>query len=148
MKKYNYVFMAGAALLCVAAVWLVQNFPKRVLRASYGPAFFPLVMVGVIAFLLVLMFWENRKTDSGLRIDFSDIKMPAIMMGMVGLFALGFQYVGFIAGSLAFLLVSMFILRTRPASGVLASVLVVAFIYTMFKVVLKVPLPVGILWEG
>ena len=148
MKKYNYIFMACVGLLCAGIAYMVTQFPKRVMRASYGPAFFPMVLVGIIAALLVLMFLENRKTDPNQRIDFSDGKLPAVMMGMVGLFALCFQYVGFIASSLAFLLVSMFILKTKPVSGVAASVLVVAFIYAIFKVVLKVPLPIGTLWEG
>ncbi len=148
MKKYNYVFMACVSLLCAFILYLVMQFPRRVMRAAYGPAFFPIVLVGIIVFLLFLLFLENRKTDPAIRIDFSDSKMPAIMMGLVGLFALGFQYVGFIASSLGFLLASMFMLKTKPVSGLVASILVVGFIYTVFRVVLKVPLPVGTWWEG
>jgi putative tricarboxylic transport membrane protein len=54
--------------------------------------------------------------------------------------------VGFLITSAAILFVLMWRLGTRPARAALAAAGLTLFVYVLFGKVLRVPLPLGVLW--
>ncbi len=147
MRKFTYALIGVVGAFSLFIFTLVQQFPAKVKNVAFGPAFFPLFLLAAISILLLLLL-ENRRAGSPEPMDFSDMRLPGLMMGLVGVAAGIFEYAGFVLSSFVFLLPAMFLLKARPKTVFIVSSLVIASIYVLFKVILRVPLPVGSLWEG
>ncbi len=148
MKQFNMYFSICVALLLAGVIWLTLDFPARVHEERFGPAFYPLTLVCVIAVLLVLFLLENRGTSEiSPLFQGGRMRRPLFLAGafaalIVLLEPLGFPLCGFV-----FLLVSMRFMGTSTRLSLMVASGVTASIYVMFRLVLSVPIPMGTLWE-
>lgn len=144
--------ISGGILLAVfaAGVAMAMKFPTR---SSY----FPLIVCAAGALLsgilLIRAFGKNNK-ESIEPLTPKARKMIVIMSVLIILYALGINFIGFAVSTFVFIVVSGFVLcpekiskeNKKPAIIILGTALVVSVLITVvFKTVLYVPLPSGIL---
>ena len=139
--------IAGAAIVLQA-----QTFPA-VPGQPYGSAFFPrligfgLCLVGTI---LIVQGVRARRTvpwatwPAWTRSHLSMARFAAVPLALVAYILLA-DPLGFIATSLILLTALQLLLRVRPLRAVAAAVIVTALIEVVFGMLLRVPLPRGII---
>lgn len=78
----------------------------------------------------------------------SQFKFPAIFFGMLILYTLLLDIIGFIADTAIFLFVGMMVLKGKLLKSIIISILFTLTIYFLFGFLLKVRLPVGLIFGG
>jgi putative tricarboxylic transport membrane protein len=148
MKKFDTI--SGLFLLILSIIICTASLRLHVgtFRAP-GPGLFPLVTGGVLAVFSVLILLEARKKAEGL-IPFwtpgADIKAIFLSFLVILIYALLLERLGFLASTLVFfLLISRFVSGHRWATAVLFAVVASVATYSVFKFLLRSPLPPGIL---
>lgn len=149
MKKFTRAFLALVAILVVFVVYQVALFPEQLRNESFGAAFFPLWLSGLMAFLIAVIWLENRKAkDEPLNFDMQKLRLPLYFIAAALIFAIILPYGGFIFCAVLFLTVGMRLCTVRWRTSLICSVLMTTGVYLVFKTLLKVPLPAGALWEN
>ncbi|CEJ15429.1 tripartite tricarboxylate transporter TctB family protein [Phreatobacter sp. AB_2022a] len=137
-------FMAGLFLVAFGlfCLWASSNLSGG-RGANLGPGSFPrglsFMLMGVGAIVLVQAF-----TTVGPKLEAWSIRGPVFVLGAVLLFALTVRPLGLIiAGPLA-LMVSAFAAKdTRWLPNIIFAVLMTAFCILLFKIALRLPIPVA-----
>ncbi|WP_336037207.1 tripartite tricarboxylate transporter TctB family protein [Halobacterium yunchengense] len=134
---------SGLVFLLAAAVFFVsEDFPGG--YGATGPALFPRVIVGLMAgFALVQVARRVKRGDPKTHeVSLSAVKTVAVVAAMVVGYILLMPYLGFLVGTVAFLVVAMYysgiseLRRTVPISfGVTLA------LFYLFGEFLHVPLP-------
>lgn len=80
-------------------------------------------------------------------VDFRNMDSPLVTLGLVILYALGFKYIGFYVTTLVISVALMRYMGIRSVKtvGIVAGVLLM-FLYGLFTMQLKVPMPKGLLF--
>lgn len=153
MKKVSFTVL-GLGLFGILVLYLSSDLAQGEYRTGYGPGFYPRVLTIVLFILLAALFWEEwtkrkkgdrQETESTPKGSF---KYPAIFLGLMVIYALILDIVGFIIDTTLFLFVGMMILRAKPIKALIVSILVAIALYYTFGVLLLVQLPKGYLLGG
>jgi hypothetical protein len=95
--------------------------------------------------LLIIFSVVNRKKPGGPTLSINTVKNPAFTVAFVAVYLSLIKVLGFYFSSVIFLVAYMWYLGARkPKSMAIAIVGMLTFIYLIFSVQLKVPLPRGI----
>ena len=115
---------------------------------QYGPMFFPALLFGLLVVCLVACFASGSLRRGAERHEISPAAMldMFVLVGCIILYLLIAEMLGFILSSAAILLILFWRMRLKRTTAVLATVLLVALVYQLFAVFLRVPLPRG--WFG
>ena len=149
MKSFTRIFLLLIAAAVAFIVYQVFLFPRPILDEPFGSAFFPLLLGGFMAFLIVLIWLENKKVeDQPLDLVWTKLQRPVFFIASGVIFALTLPFGGFVLCSMGFLLAGMRICQVKWRTAAISSSLMTAGVYLVFKTLLKVPLPVGTLWEN
>ena len=155
MRKNNYILVGCLAFFIGVVFFLMRGIPYGQHTEGYGAAFYPALLLGVLAVLTIVLFVQTlrlpkdedkkeKPSDASGSSDFS-FKNFGFFLVLFLLYTLPLQRIGFIINSFLFLTIGMVYLRTPLKRAVVVSIAVVAVIYVMFKIVLRVPLPPGLL---
>lgn len=153
VKKINYIIICIFTVFIGAAVYLMRDYPKGTVEQGFGAAFYPELLLIVLAVLLVVLFIQTV-TGKGLEkekisiVGIHKLKVPLCILVFMVLYALAMQYIGFVLSGIAYLFLTMRILKAKWKSNLVIPVVVTLIIYVIFRYGFKVPLPVGILFEG
>ncbi len=146
----------GIFFILFSLIGLIFIVPHQTISFGYGgglsPAFFPNAILGVLGALSILLVVSNfiklrnnkqrRVFDIGGISNF--IRICLIIFGS----CLGLYYLGFLVVSLLIISATMLLMGERNWRLILTVGIVCPFvIYLVFAVVLKKPLPVGILFS-
>lgn len=150
MKKADII--AGILGLFVAFYVIMESgkFPEDNVLLM-GPSFFPrilavLMLIMSIALIVIALMGKSAKNAEKL-----DIRDPGIQRSIIALVAtviylLLFKRLGFIIGSIIYLMFLMYLLKLRNyVKMVLVSVGVSLAVYYIFRVALSITLPLGLL---
>jgi putative tricarboxylic transport membrane protein len=148
MKRANLIIAGLLAMLGVFVLYLSKQLPEFADKNTTGPAFFPTLLVVLLFGLLVLLIGITLKdeTDRSIKLLTKEAKMSYSIMGMVLIYLLVFNYLGFLVSTLIFLFTVMTYLspkRNHLKTSVIA-LLSTLLVYIVFKVILLVPIPGGI----
>ena len=154
MKKYNYGI---SALLIVIAGLIIHNslqMNESVSGTAMGPGVWPMILSVVLIILAVVQIVQNLLNKTGESeespIDFKSSAMKRIYItaALVVVFAVLLKLLGFYI-SMAFLLVTVMLLlgEKRPIRLAAIKVGILAFIYVVFVLLLKLNMPVGLLFK-
>lgn len=128
----------------VVILFFVQSFS---LKQDAG--FFPRILsicIGVLNTIELFKLLKGTQAISKKKKEEVEAKKLYAVLGISTLYILGLKPLGFIIASLAYLIVMMPLLNVKNKKVViLASVATVLVIYVSFGVLLKVPMPKGIL---
>jgi len=158
------ILLAGSAFYYYSTL----DFPPPSKTENLGPAFFPALLAGVLAFLSLLLILNNLlarrasgKQKGGAVIEGAErLEEDAFSAEdisykfLLGTIALSFVYVwlisvlGFVISTVLFLIVLIRLLGYEKwVNNVAASVGLTAALYLLFAVALGVTLPAGIFFE-
>lgn len=154
MKIGDTVVGAGFVAAGAAIFAATLGFP-RLDGGAPGPALFPQVlavlMVGFAACLVAPAVLRLRKvpSDAGLAhpgLSPTGVVNALLVFAAIVIFMLVSPVVGFLLTTAAILFGLMWWLGTPVRRAALASVGLTLFVYVIFGKVLRVPLPLGLLW--
>lgn len=140
---------AGIFTLALGVVWFVMSFSLDHSNVGgnlgLGPSFFPriisyLMIVLSIAYLIKLYNLKTKKIS----IKFS--KMSVFMIIGAIVYLLLINITGYVLTTFMYLLFCIFVLgQKKSITDIIATTLIVTCLYSIFHLVLKVPLPNGLL---
>jgi hypothetical protein len=148
--------VVGGLIFCAVSLYLfyeISSFPTTAERyRSLGPEVFPNVIAGSLLVLSIILFIQGLLKQQSPILSFNFLCLGSLRMfsiiALLIVFMLVIESIGFIAWGLAFMALVQFILgERRPATIALLSVAVIAVVYVVFAVLLRVPLPKGILFS-
>lgn len=148
---------AGILLVILFGCGLFMStaFPER---ASYFPQFICIVGLLLSVLLIVMAFMKEKrgqKEDTESKISPTQRKRLLLMAFMIIVYAVAVEFVGFTVSSILFMVAASWMLypgkiskeNKKPAIIILiASVVISVAIYIVFKNLLYVPLPSGLLF--
>lgn len=149
MKKVN--ILISVLLIIVAGLIIneTRHFPK-LSGTDVGAAFFPnllsclLILLAVILIVNSLRGKKNEREEASQR---NSWRKPGIGFVAVIIYLVLIYYLGFYISTPIFLILFMWMIQYRKWMPVLASAgLATLFIYEVFEVLLKVPMPTGSLF--
>jgi putative tricarboxylic transport membrane protein len=159
----DLIFSISIILAAVVIYLLTLMFPPDLAQeGGVGPGFFPKVVAILMAGLgLILLLTAVRRK----RLERSEpsttqpeeaggrpIRRTAVAFIIIVCYAVGIYYIGFVVGTLVFLLVaiSFYLSNFGPRrffTFVLPiSILVTAITYVVFRIAIRIPLPRGVLF--
>ena len=144
---FNILLLLGSIFLFYQA-YKIAGF-----SALSSPGAIPMAASAVMvisACIIVVKDLARPKAEGGAKAFFTQI-LPftiAVMCGLIILFAVVLQKLGFVLTGLLFLWVSIWFLQKRsPLSAALIALLCVVIIYVLFRLIFQVILPEGMIPE-
>lgn len=142
--------LGGASVLIALWVWAVSaSYPVLPdISRGLSPAAVPRFYVLVLASIGLCIAWQgyaSRKRAE--RFDWRLLRMPGIFLGLAAVYYAIMQPLGFLVATPAFLLAGATLLRIDWRKGLLFAGGMTGAVYVIFHLLLRVPLPVGMLWE-
>lgn len=128
--------------LAAAVFYLSADFPAG--YGATGPAFFPRVIVGLMSvFALVQLVNAFRQDETrSQEISRSTVRTVGIAVVIIVAYVVTMPYLGFLAGTVGFLLASMWFSGVRkPRTAVPVALVVSVVLFYIFVQFLRVPLP-------
>ena len=148
MRRNNLILCGVLAVFIGAVFFLMRNIPYGSFVQGFGPAFYPTVLLIALSVLLILFFIQTLRTpkeskaEDALAFSYKNFWFFAVLLL---LYAISLRTIGFIINSYLFLVISMVHLKTTWRRSALISLATVGIIYVVFRIVLRVNLPSGIL---
>jgi putative tricarboxylic transport membrane protein len=148
VRKGNIVISCVFILLGIIVLVNVSTYPSVGREQITGPAFFPrllaLILIGLSVMLFISNYRSKDQSSTGL-FDIYAINAYITMVGLLGYMVM-INIVGFIIATpiLLFGLMKFYGMKKYPKL-VLSSVIITGIIYGVFKLLLAVPLPTGII---
>jgi putative tricarboxylic transport membrane protein len=146
-------YIGGGIFIALGLFILATSFSFPELDGGHpGPSLFPRVLATLFIFfggLVILQAWRSTKLKTE---DFPEEEgpplnkfNPILVIILVAAFIALAPTVGFVITGSVLLFILMLKLRVSTLKSVIVSILLVAFIYTVFAKGLRVPLPIGYL---
>jgi hypothetical protein len=131
--------------LLVAVFALSASFPEPH-EAQLGAAVFPRIVAILLAVVGVYISFRALEKKSGAAIDINNAKKVFFSFLILLLYGLFLKKVGFIILTPVFIAALLFLMKfSNVVINLLTSILTTAGMYVIFRVLLSVPLPEGIL---
>jgi putative tricarboxylic transport membrane protein len=131
--------------LGVAACILARSLPAQT-GFGLGPAFLPF-WTGIV--LAVCGLWLCARPTVGAEVSWPASRAfarPASGFVLLLLYALALQPLGYLIGTTVFLVIAILLLEpVRPTRALVVGVASAAFLFLIFRVWLRIPLPGGVL---
>ncbi|MET3506461.1 tripartite tricarboxylate transporter TctB family protein [Halalkalibacter oceani] len=146
MAIANFIFIAIVVTISLLVLVTTKSFPMGDYTVGFGPGFFPVITAMIMLGLSLLLIIQTIRTkDKSLfNMNMKALKFPAILVGLLIIYSIMLEYVGFFLSTVMILTVTMIAFKTRLVKSLIISVVITALLYVGFKLVLKVPLPEGI----
>ncbi len=139
--------MSGGVLLALAAVYYSASRDLPPGRGEPGPAFFPVLLSGILAILavtLVVRGWQSAARTSARA---PDTRRVVGAIGLTILYVAAFNALGFLVSTWLYALsVTLIFRQGRSLLPVFWPIVATLAIYLLFDVGLGARLPAGILW--
>jgi len=131
----------------MAIVWS-RDFPGGFSSSGLSPKFFPQLVIIFILFLTSIVLIGTIRDTKRKTIDFTinKLKLPFMLTVMITIYVILIQPLGILVDTIVFLFLSMIILKTNKSMALFLSVFVTFIVYLIFKILLHIPLPQGILF--
>ncbi|MFS0862005.1 tripartite tricarboxylate transporter TctB family protein [Fredinandcohnia sp. 179-A 10B2 NHS] len=142
----NYIFIVFLAILSGVILVVTGDFPTGSYSSGYGPGFYPKIIVYIIIGLTVLLVIQTllKKDIRKVEMSLKQLKIPAALVGLIIVYSLILEHLGFVFTTLIILCTAMITLKTSKVRALLVSSIITTLIYVGFKILLRVPLPEGI----
>lgn len=146
MKDY---ITALSALVISAFVYVNSgSFVVENGGLAKNPAYYPralALLLAILSAVLIIKAVIQRELGS-VSVNKEFLKNVGIIFGLILLYVLSFQFVGFLVSSFVFLVCGVRLYGGSWKESMLCSVLVTAGVYIVFHILMKVPMPQGILF--
>ena len=129
-------------VISIIFLWLAQSYPLMASRFPKVISSFSLVLAVV---LLITKIWPNARVDSGRNVKPGQNGLSWIVFsGLMVLYAIVMQIVGFIAATFLYLLCCPFLMGLKnPMRLGMIAIISALLLFVCTRWVLHVPIPVG-----
>ena len=143
----DYVTGLSGIALAGYLYTVTQSFAAAGGGLAKNPAYYPNMLLAIVA---VLSLWLiiaalDRREQPGFRFNKTLITNVTVIFGMIFVYILALQYLGFIVSTAAFVIVGVLVYGGSLKTAVLTGIPVTAGVYLVFHVLLKVVMPKGLL---
>ena len=143
-SSMNRLFAAGGLGLSAALFLGANSFPDRAADAARYIFF----LAGMLAVLSLILFFQNVPSSDPAITWIRSRRNFTLTVISLFIFVVVTPYIGFFPSSVLFIAALSWMLGfRRPAFIILASILVLGFVYIVFVYFLGVPVPMGIWGE-
>lgn len=141
MKKLDYLL--GFILLAVSGLFyfMISKLPSKA-------TIYPLFVTTLLLFLTVLhliLTYRNKNPEESNAFKGLELKQLLFVLGISGLYVAMIKILGYLTSTFLYILVSLIVLKSDKFKSIIITIGTSAFIYILFKIILKVPLPKGFL---
>ncbi len=149
MRLGDGLIGAGAVVAGAAIFASTLRFP-RLEDGAPGPALFPQVLSALMILVGATLVWQSwtraRQAGGAPPPGARGVVNAFVVLAAITAFAVASPFFGFLLTAAAILFGLMWWLGTPVTRAALAAVGLTLFVYVIFGKVLRVPLPLGILW--
>lgn len=151
MKRADIIAGILGISLCLLVFYVTASFPEDQV-VIVGPAFFPRLLaagLGFFSVILLLTACRRKYLESHSGFSFKDrgTQRGIISVGATVIYCFFFEYLGFIACTIIYLIFLMLLLRDRQyIQIVITSITVTITVFFIFKMLLNITLPMGTLY--
>lgn len=144
--KWLDLFLGILSIVLLTIVFVLSaSFPKPH-EAQLGAAVFPRIVALVLAVVGVYILVRAMGKKSDAAVDINNAQKVLLTFFILLLYGLFLKKVGFVILTPVFIAALLFLMKfSNVVTNLLTSILTTAGIYIIFKVLLSVPLPEGIL---
>lgn len=146
IKQIDKDVYAGAFMLIFSSYFFYVATKMRAAASR-----FPKIIVSVIILLSIGCMIQGvlksklnvrNGSEATAQVYWDEIKIPLLVFGMITLYVITLQYIGFITSTFIFIPALMLFYQNRNKLLIgCCTVFTIAFIYTLFTLVLKLRLP-------
>ena len=144
--------ITGLVLLLFSGAYLLATLTMEEpsgLYAAIGPKAFPVLLAVSMAILSIMLIAGASKKDDEKKWSRKELVDTAVVVGLMLVYALVYEVIGFVIGTTVFLVVGMTVMgrsgKKYLPMNVLISLIFTAVLYLSFTRILDVPLPKGVL---
>lgn len=139
MRKMDLIL--GVIMIAISGTFyfMISKLPKNA-------TLYPIFVTTLLLFLtLIHLFLTYRKKDDNESNVFKDLELKQLLfvLGTSGLYVFMINIAGYITSTFIYVLGVLFGLKVNKKVSLLVSIGFSAFIYILFKILLRVPLPRG-----
>lgn len=144
--KWLDLFLGILSIVLLVIVFVLSaSFPEPH-EAQLGAAVFPRIIALVLAVVGVYILVRAMGKKSNAAVDINNAQKVFLTFFILLLYGLFLKKVGFVILTPVFIAALLFLMKfSNVVTNLLTSILTTAGIYLIFKVLLSVPLPEGIL---
>ncbi len=142
MKKLDLV-LSGILIMIGGLVYImISQLPKE---ASIYPIFVTSIFL-ILSITLLIKTYFNKEEDSK-STGFKDIQLGQLLFILIssGIYILLMNLIGYVVSTILYVFTILFFLKVGKKRSTLISFGFCIFVYILFKILLKVPLPEGII---
>lgn len=149
-KKVKEILISVVFMLVGIFIYLQAMNIKPLMKNELGSGYFPKVVAGTMIVLSILNIFLNlRKTHiEDENKTKSDLFGGLSTIGLIGIYSLLYQKVGFLIGTSLYLFLQILILAPKEKRNIMLfaiiSVVFSVFVYYLFTRIINMPLPKGI----
>lgn len=149
MKKVDTYFGIGILIFSSIVYYITFSFPTNNIGSNVevGAAFMPrLYSIALFALGVLMILSDNLKFSKSISPNFAGISVIIILAAISIIYWILLPTVGFIPLTFVYLIIFMSIIAKKfTYENVLYPIFITAAVYLVFNLLLKVPLPSGIL---
>ena len=144
----DYVTSLGALILAAIVYFESSSFVVEGGGLAQNPAFYPRVLAALLIILAVMLLVSTLIKKEKLKFFVNKDLLLNVgkVFGLIFLYVLAFQYVGFIVSTVAFIVAGILLYGGNIKSALLCGIPVTAVVYIVFHVLMRVPMLQGILF--
>lgn len=141
MKKQDLILGYVLLAVCGAFYFMTSKLPKEATT-------YPMFVTSLLLFLTIIhLFITYRNNSAEESTTFKGLKLKQILfvLGGSGIYVAMISILGYISSTVIYISVILIGLKVDRKKSIIISTGSAAFIYILFKILLRVPLPTGFL---
>lgn len=141
MRKVDLLLGFILVAVCGFFYFMISRLPEKAIL-------YPIFVTSLLLFLTIIhlaITYSNKSDEESSVFKDLEIKQLLFVLGLSGLYVGLITVIGYITSTVLYVLTALFGLKVDKKVSVAISIGFAIFIYVLFKVLLKVPLPRGFL---
>lgn len=150
-RTHDTIVATLVVAVCIAYLRGAQGFQSPLVADPLGPSAFPRILGWsglILAVAQIILVWTGRTTSDEAPGFLRPHVKPLVLFGLLVVYAIVVEPVGYLAATVIFVLVSLLMLGEPVWRGCLVAVGFSASFYYLFVKILKINLPIGTLFRG
>lgn len=141
MRKLDLILGYILLAICFAFYFMISKLPDKA-------TLYPLFVTSILLFLTLIhliVTYRNKSREESNAFKGLYLKQLFFVLGISGLYIAMINILGYVVSTVLYILISLIVLKTEKVKSIMLSAGTAAFIFILFKILLRVPLPKGFL---
>lgn len=144
----DYVTGVGGLLASITIYFMSIEFVVEDGGLAKNPAYYPRALAILLAVMSVMLIIQALVAHHKIsfKLNLFELRNAGIIFGMILLYILGLQNIGFVVSTITFVLAGILVYGGKLRTAIICSVTFTAAMYFIFHILLSVPMPTGLLF--